>query len=444
MALATQCPHCFTIFRVAGDQLKLRGGLVRCGSCRQVFNGQEFLVEASISDGHYQPAPGSKARFGVTPGTTASTPALVPPAPLAAQTSALNKATPSDAIPEVNTTIATAPAEAATAPSVTPVTPAASIPVIPEPKVFRSPASPGYVSLKEAEQPPPSAEALSPQDVPEVDDEITTAALLRRSSADDEEHISADAADEREPRLDDSEPFSAYGPMHGEPGADKDAAATHTEDDDASRRIDEDEDRRERDAQGEDENTDESTDDDALDEDAPAFVKSAERKERIGHMMRMVMMVAAGVMVPVLLLQSVYYWRNQLAVAAPPLRPMLNGMCATFHCSVGLPAEIERLTLESNELQVVPPNQNIYALSLVLRNRSTSAQAWPHVELTLNNDDEKAVVRRVFRPREYLPSPQASQMIDAGIAGESEQQLKLTFELNDALVSGYRIYLFYP
>ena len=59
MALATQCPHCLTIFRVASDQLKLRGGLVRCGSCRQVFNGNEFLVEPSIADGHYQPAPGS-------------------------------------------------------------------------------------------------------------------------------------------------------------------------------------------------------------------------------------------------------------------------------------------------------------------------------------------------------------------------------------------------
>jgi hypothetical protein len=120
---------------------------------------------------------------------------------------------------------------------------------------------------------------------------------------------------------------------------------------------------------------------------------------------------------------------------------MLNGMCAAFHCTVGLPAEIDRLSLESNELQVVPPNQNIYALSLVLRNRSDTPQAWPYIELTLNNDDEKPVVRRVFRPREYLAKPQQP---DNGIAGESEQQIKLTFELNDVLVSGYHIYLFYP
>lgn len=38
MALATRCPSCQARFRVAPDQLKLRGGLVRCGACRHVFD----------------------------------------------------------------------------------------------------------------------------------------------------------------------------------------------------------------------------------------------------------------------------------------------------------------------------------------------------------------------------------------------------------------------
>jgi predicted Zn finger-like uncharacterized protein len=44
MALATRCPHCQTTFRVAHDQLKLRAGLVRCGACKQIFNGIEHLL----------------------------------------------------------------------------------------------------------------------------------------------------------------------------------------------------------------------------------------------------------------------------------------------------------------------------------------------------------------------------------------------------------------
>src|SRR5437016_2879754 len=45
MALATQCPHCNTTFRVASDQLKLRGGIVRCGACNEVFDGNASLID---------------------------------------------------------------------------------------------------------------------------------------------------------------------------------------------------------------------------------------------------------------------------------------------------------------------------------------------------------------------------------------------------------------
>lgn len=38
MALATKCPQCGSLFRVVADQLKLRGGLVRCGQCHSVFD----------------------------------------------------------------------------------------------------------------------------------------------------------------------------------------------------------------------------------------------------------------------------------------------------------------------------------------------------------------------------------------------------------------------
>jgi len=40
----TRCPGCKTIFRVTEGQLVLRGGQVRCGHCRTVFNGREELI----------------------------------------------------------------------------------------------------------------------------------------------------------------------------------------------------------------------------------------------------------------------------------------------------------------------------------------------------------------------------------------------------------------
>ncbi len=43
--LATRCPHCHTQFRITPQQLALREGMVRCGACREIFNGQDDLSE---------------------------------------------------------------------------------------------------------------------------------------------------------------------------------------------------------------------------------------------------------------------------------------------------------------------------------------------------------------------------------------------------------------
>ncbi|THA42464.1 DUF3426 domain-containing protein, partial [Streptomyces sp. A1136] len=187
----------------------------------------------------------------------------------------------------------------------------------------------------------------------------------------------------------------------------------------------------------EEEETEEAEDD----EDAPAFVQKAERRERLGRIVRVAMIVGAVILGIALLLQATYVWRNTIAAWLPSTRPLLAAACAPLHCSVGLPTSIDQLVLDSSELQLVPPNQNIYTLSALLRNRGYGAQAWPYLELTLNDGDEKAITRRVFTPREYLAS---AKLVDSGLAGEGEQQIKLTFELAQPAASGYRIYLFYP
>ncbi|HET7772440.1 MAG TPA: MJ0042-type zinc finger domain-containing protein, partial [Burkholderiaceae bacterium] len=52
MSLAATCPQCHTLFRVVPDQLKLRGGMVRCGACQHVFNANlslSFVAEDAIA-----------------------------------------------------------------------------------------------------------------------------------------------------------------------------------------------------------------------------------------------------------------------------------------------------------------------------------------------------------------------------------------------------------
>lgn len=43
--MLTRCPHCQTAFRVTSEQLKVRQGRVRCGSCHEVFDALETLAD---------------------------------------------------------------------------------------------------------------------------------------------------------------------------------------------------------------------------------------------------------------------------------------------------------------------------------------------------------------------------------------------------------------
>jgi len=44
----TQCPHCQATFKVQDQHLNAAGGKVRCGSCLEVFNALENIIDASV------------------------------------------------------------------------------------------------------------------------------------------------------------------------------------------------------------------------------------------------------------------------------------------------------------------------------------------------------------------------------------------------------------
>jgi predicted Zn finger-like uncharacterized protein len=63
-SFVTQCPHCQTSFRVSHNQLSVARGVVRCGSCLQVFNAAKQLLEQA---GKEAPAPALPATESVEP-----------------------------------------------------------------------------------------------------------------------------------------------------------------------------------------------------------------------------------------------------------------------------------------------------------------------------------------------------------------------------------------
>ncbi len=61
--LITTCPHCETRFKVTTEQLLLRNGTVRCGACRQVFDGGARLVSDEAADLLLNPIAAQESEF---------------------------------------------------------------------------------------------------------------------------------------------------------------------------------------------------------------------------------------------------------------------------------------------------------------------------------------------------------------------------------------------
>jgi predicted Zn finger-like uncharacterized protein len=173
--------------------------------------------------------------------------------------------------------------------------------------------------------------------------------------------------------------------------------------------------------------------------DEPGFVKRANRRQRLHRISKAVMAFGSPILLAALLAQGVTTFRNPLAAAFPALKPALNTLCEPLGCKVNLPMQIDMLAIEQGELQTLA--DNTFSFATVLRNQARNPQSWPSIELTLNDANDKPLVRRVFAPRDYLPS-QAD--VDKGFAPRSEQTIKLYFELSQVKASGYHIAIFYP
>jgi predicted Zn finger-like uncharacterized protein len=88
-SFVTQCPHCQTSFRVSHAQLSVARGVVRCGSCLQVFNAAKQLLEQHAGKDAVTPVAPPLAELPVeaSPNSAAppvvESPAIEPAAPRA-------------------------------------------------------------------------------------------------------------------------------------------------------------------------------------------------------------------------------------------------------------------------------------------------------------------------------------------------------------------------
>jgi hypothetical protein len=169
----------------------------------------------------------------------------------------------------------------------------------------------------------------------------------------------------------------------------------------------------------------------APDEDGSTFL--AERKSRFWGVASLLLALA-------LTLQAIYLFRVELAARIPALRPNLEAACELLGCAVPLPQNADLMTIESSELKDEPGEGHQILLTALLRNRADYVQAYPKLELTLTDFRDAALARRVFKPAEYLASP---ELESSGLASNRELSVRLRLDTTDLNPVGYRLALLY-
>jgi predicted Zn finger-like uncharacterized protein len=430
MALATQCPHCHTTFRVASDQLKLRGGIVRCGACQSIFDGNAHLVDLdalAASKAQATPAaqPEAPPSDGAAPVYTLDFDHTFDPLGILPETPAHDLA--HDVADE-------APHDAdAAAPDAVPAPESG-----PEPELEPEPVEPA-----------PAASAYAPEgriepsfDLP-VDEELVAQPLPDDEHAYDDDAPVAATATAAVSVGDDAHdippsPLPLRASAAGSDTLAPPAAAPAGPARSARAKAIEARNRRSK-------MTPTKIDAPKLrvpvgvEVDEPEFVKRSRKQEQTGRTRRLLMAGGAAVLALLLAAQLLLEFRNVLAARYPAARPVLAAGCALMRCRVGLPAQVENLAIETGELSSL--GVDTYSLNTLLRNQGSLVQAWPSIQLELTDANDKPVLRRVFGPAEYLPQGVSAA---AGFAAHSEQPVRLNFALTDLKPSGYHMIVFYP
>ena len=392
MALATKCPQCGALFRVVADQLKLRGGLVRCGQCRAVFDAigsLTYVDDAALAQTRTitaltQPLP--KPAASTTPRSSRTE-------PLAAPVPAPTRRGPR-----------TRPAPANTGPSRHTLGPTTTLRIAPT-----APATLANASLRRS-----AAMPATSVDRSEADAKREAQAKRERAFEEEAEAVlgvpTLIAPGGRE-RVDASSIIDGIevielAALPSETEA-RPAPATRA----------------------------------PVAEEEPEFIRSNQSRTRRGFS---IIFGGGSLLLAVLIAaQLAVIYRADLLARVPQARDALTQLCAVFGCTVGWPTQVDQLAVIGSELQTIP-GTDVLELTAVIRNRAGFRQALPAVEVTLTDSLNRPIARKVFTPADYLAAAgEPSSRIEDGLGSGSDYTIRLFFEARGVQAAGFLVYPFF-
>jgi predicted Zn finger-like uncharacterized protein len=140
------------------------------------------------------------------------------------------------------------------------------------------------------------------------------------------------------------------------------------------------------------------------------------------------------------ILQSLYFLRNELALYYPATKPYLEQACQQLNCKVELPKKIEFIVIDDSDIQEDAQHAGLIWLSSTLVNQAAFNQAYPNLELTLTDVEDKPKLRRIILPREYLP---AGTDLNKGLWANEEIRIRLPISTQNEVLAGYRVLVTY-
>jgi hypothetical protein len=140
--------------------------------------------------------------------------------------------------------------------------------------------------------------------------------------------------------------------------------------------------------------------------------------------------------------QALHAYRTQIAAHYPASRPVLEHLCRIARCEVGLPKAADQLVIESSDLQAVDTAKpNLIQLAASVRNGASIDVAFPAIEVTLTDAQDRPLARRVLLPGQYLAGGNPERR---GLRAGEAFSIRLTLDTTELRPVGYRLYLFYP
>jgi predicted Zn finger-like uncharacterized protein len=148
---------------------------------------------------------------------------------------------------------------------------------------------------------------------------------------------------------------------------------------------------------------------------------------------------AAVSVVAVVLLgfQVMLFHRDKLVAMNLSVAPIFTAVCQTVGCLVDWPKENDKVAIDSSHFKQL--GEDKFSFTLSVKNQASYFLAMPALELTLTNDEQGDLVRKVWlAPEVGLPNmlkPMRSQTVEMVFALDQPWAGK---------INGYRALLFYP